>query len=233
MNKNIIFLASDASFKEDHTSILAVKDYYEDKHYQKIVKGLPGSLEAEEQALRFSIDIAITKEYNHVVFIYDCNALKPEKYIKRYGSNFLTMQLLWIPRDHISSVDKLTKKRFSESEMVLINKTTKERDLIVYDAFSKIVLSEREAFFLNILNNTDKEGLLNSERTIILSTLYVLLSNHEKKRMKRFLKEYLSSEDIRRVFKRKSRSDYLAAINFYKFPLKEELIDIMRINKVY
>lgn len=231
-HKEIIFLASDASFKADNSAILAVKDYFDNNHYQKIVKQVSGSLEAEEQALRFAIDIAITKGYKHVVFIYDCQSIKTDKFFKRYSSNFTTMQMLWIPRDHISSVDKLTKKHFSDSEMEIMHKSAEERDAIVFEAFSKIPLTDKESFFLELLSGIELETKVNSERTIILSTIYILLSNSSKKRMKRFLKEHLESEELNKVFKRKKRKDYLGAINFYKVPYKDVLVDLLKIYKV-
>jgi len=220
--KEIVFMVSDASFKNDKTAILAVKDMYTEKLKQKVVSiKIQSSLRAEELALRYAIDLAISEEYRHVVFVYDCLAINTDKFKKRYQKFFETMQFLWLHRKHIADIDKLTKKVEDEAVIAIRDIPEEERDKLLINILSKYVATEKEAIVFSKLKRRDYK-ITKNKRSSLFSLTYFLLSNNGKKLFKRYLRDHLNSEELNKTFRHKHRKEYFGLMK--QLNIKEEII---------
>lgn len=221
MNDNAI-LISDASFKKDRTAIIAVKDSFTNQRYQRIIsQKIQNSLRAEELALKFSIEIAIQKEYRHVIFIYDCLSINTEKFKKRYSRHFETMQFLWLKRKYISRIDEITKVPQKKEIIEIGDMSDFERDEKVMEILSSYAETEDEINILKKFKN--KEYFKKKEnRIVLLNLMYFLLSKDSKKNLKRILRENLKHTSIHKVFMIKSRKEYLGILK--QLDIKEEFL---------
>ena len=223
--KENVFFASDASFKEDRTAILAVRDMYTGKMRQKQINiKIKSSLIAEELALRYAIEIAMNQEYKHVIFIYDSLAINVNKFKKRYSKYFETMQFLWLKRKHIADVDRVTKFKEDQRLISMRDIPEEKRDEIVIEILSKYVQTAKEAQLFSRFNN--KEYKVSKEnRTILFTLLYFLLSKSGKKKVKRVLKDELSSLELKKTFSRKHSKEYLGFLK--QLGIKDDFIKDM------
>jgi hypothetical protein len=223
--KDNVFLISDASFKLDHTAILAVKDMYTGRTVQKLVKiKIKNSLIAEELALRYAIEIAKNKEYKHVIFIYDCLAINVDKFKKRYSSYFESMQFLWLKRNHISDIDKVTKFPQDERLIRMSDIPEEKRDDIIIDILSKYVSTEKEKNVFSKMKKRDYK-ITKNNRSCLFSLTYYLLSKNGKKSIKRAFKEHLEPLDLKKAFAHKHSKEYYGLLK--QLDIKEEFIKDM------
>jgi len=220
--KDNVFMVSDASFKNDRTAILAVKDMYTGKTKQKVVNiKIQSSLRAEELALRYAIELAINAEYKHVIFIYDCLAMNVDKFKKRYEKYFKSMQFLWLKRKHISDIDKVTK--FQEDERIIAIRDIPEniRDKTVIEILSNYVATDKEIkIFTQFIKKDFKISKAN--RTGLFNLFYYLLSKNGKKIAKRIFKEELTPIELKKVFASKHSKEYFGLAK--QIEIKEEFI---------
>lgn len=207
--RDMVVFVSDASYKLDSTAILAVQDEHTGRTYQKIVvEKLKSSLEAEEQALRFAIDIAIVNEYKHVIFIYDCLALNTDVLKKRYARNFESIQFLWLKRSFISVVDRITKKEESEEIRELRMMTDEAKDKKIFEEFSPYVRTMEEVSIFN-KNRPGKYKIeTENNRYALLNFVYFLLSKIGKKKIKRDIEKYFNRIERQKIYRIKRNQEY-------------------------
>lgn len=207
MTSDVVFFESDASFKDNMTAIIAVKDKFTERTYQKIVK-TENSIDAEKQAIIFAIDIAIVNGYKHVVFIYDCQALNVDILKKRYEKNFGSLQFLWLKRKYIAAVDKITKTKETEELRNIRGLTEDERDKKVFETLSPFVntMEEIAIFKKQVLRGYRITS--DNKRVVFLNFVYYLLSKNGKKKIKRDLKTYFSREELGQIYKVKRNAEY-------------------------
>jgi len=207
-HRDNVFFVSDASFKEDRSAILAVKDMKTGRTKQKIVRTkIQSSLIAEELALRYAIQIAIEQEYRHVIFIYDCLAINTDKFKKRYEKNFKTMQFLWLKRRHIADIDRVTKFEQDPRLTAILDIPEASRDKIIFEILSKYVATQKEIDVFS-LYKTKEYKVTRENRTVLLSLLYYLLGKPGKKQLKRYLKDKLDAGELKKVFGKKNSREY-------------------------
>lgn len=207
--KDVVVFVSDASYKLDSTAILAVQDEHTGITYQKIITGkLKSSLEAEEYALRFAIDIAIVKEYPHVIFIYDCLALNTDILKKRYSRNFESIQFLWLKRKYIAVVDRITKKEESDKIRVLRSLSDQELDEKIFEEFSNYVRTIEEVSIFNKNRPGSYKIETENKRYSLLNFVYFLLSKVGKKKIKRDIERYFNREERQKIYRIKRNQEY-------------------------
>lgn len=207
MISDVVFFESDASFKGNSKAILAIKDNYSGRTHQEIIT-TESSIDAEKQALIFAINIAIIKEYRHVVFIYDCLALNVDVLKKRYGQNFESMQFLWLKRKYISFVDRITKNKESVDLIEIRGMSEEERDKKVFQELSPYVKTIEEVGIFHKNHPRNYEIRSNNQRVVFLGLLYYLLSKSGKKKIKRDFKIYFTREEMGKIYRLKRNSEY-------------------------
>lgn len=207
MTSDVVFFQSDASFKNNNTAIIAIRDTYSNKTYQEIIE-TTSSIEAEKQALIFAINIAIIKEYKHVIFIYDCLALNVDVLKKRYFKNFESIQFLWLKRKYISFVDKITKRVESESLIEIRGLSEEERDDKLFKEMSPYVKTEEEVSIFKRSYMRSYQIKTENKRYVFLNLLYYLLSKSGKKKIKRDFKIYFTREEMGKIYRLKRNSEY-------------------------
>ena len=119
---NNIFLISDASYS-CHTQIagLGVVDLYSDKRYSYSLKNIPNASVAEYRALLLSVQIALKKGYQNVVFIYDNNTLDIASIERWLKGRILAYQFLWLKRDFVKNADYIAKRARALKEKLITN----------------------------------------------------------------------------------------------------------------
>jgi len=231
MKEPVVFV-SDASYKLDSTAILAVQDEYTGRTYQKVIsKKLKSSLEAEEQALIFAIDIAIIKDYPHVIFIYDCLALNTDILKKRYSRNFKSIQFLWLKRSFVSVVDRITKKEESDEVRELRLLSDDEIDKRIYDALTPYVRTIEEVMIFNKRNPGRNYNIkTENKRSSLLNFVYFLLSKVGKKKIKRDIEKYFTREERQKIFRIKRNQEYRGLLK--QLEIKNSFIESMITHKI-
>lgn len=106
-----IFMISDASYcTKTKKAGIGVIDTFSGNKYSTTLKNIKNIHESEFIALVYSVKIALNKEYDDVVFVYDCKGIdisNLELYVKY---KFTSAQFLWLTRNFTSDADKLAKK---------------------------------------------------------------------------------------------------------------------------
>jgi len=203
----MVFFESDASFKNNSTAIIAIKDNYTGKTYQEIIN-TESSIDAEKQALIFAINIAILNNYKHVVFIYDCLALNVDLLKKRYSQNFESIQFLWVKRKFIAFVDSITKSKESQGLRDIRGLSEIERDKVLFKELSPFVKTEEEIGIFRKNHFRQYKIESRNSRYILLNLLYYLLSKTGKKRIKREFKVYFTRDEQAKLYQVKRNSEY-------------------------
>jgi len=214
-SENVIFIATDASLRPDNSVIVGLRDYLTNTYRQKALKvNFKNSLLAEEYGVVMALNYAIERGYRHIVVIYDCLSIKTNKFTKRYGKFFDSLQFLWLKRKYIADIDRITKKTEHPTILKIRATNPKKRDEKVINILANYAETEEELFVFSELtgrNLENKRRTLKDRqkyRTTLFSLLYFVLSKTSKKRVKRVLQKYIDNSSFKKVFKARYSNEY-------------------------
>ena len=152
--KDNIFMVSDASFShQTKVAGMGVIDLYTGKKYSMSIENMKGAYEAELRALIYSVEIAISKGYDHVVFVYDNKGIKLDKLIKYTEDKFESSQFLWLKRVYVQEADNLALKARKLQENLF-----KGGDKKIISIKKSSSLSGKE--ILNYFKSKDKNSII-------------------------------------------------------------------------
>jgi len=225
-----IFLVSDASYSyQTRSAGLGVMNLSTGKRYKKLLKNVPTSTQAEYHALLLSVQVAIQKKYNNVVFVYDALHLDITSLQTWIKDKIKHTQFLWLKRKFVSGADALAKKAHSLSSILLI----KQKEPIVIDQqnfleyFKKYsqtkiiqacmsIANKDEFIILKTYKNQEKyPPLLVDEKSLeFYSDIYYLLSkqNNKKSFFKYIDKNYAQNIDAHQFKRVKPKEHYIKLV---------------------
>ena len=244
MNTNVFFY-SDASYNANTRNAgLGIIDNHTGKEYKFHVQNVASTTEAEMYALIKSVKIALSLNYKHVVFVYDCqplNTVMVKNYLDtvKQNSNIKSYQFLWLKREFLSSVDKISKE--AAKEITLQNRDPKiEERLSNYMHFKKYESKKIIKAFLMVAHNNAKLFLeqymrndylkeqirLDERDLLLLKDLYHFLDEENKERMfseiKSNVKKSSKLKSFRNNLKRSHYCDVVARVALRLKSIRDE-----------
>jgi len=175
--QNNIFMVSDASYSHQ-TKIagIGVVDLHSGKKYSMSINNAKGVQEVELRALIYSIEIAIEKKYDHVVFVYDNQSLKLEK-LKEYTENkFASAQFLWLKRVYTDEADKVALKarKLQEELFKKANKKIKIKDIPIDKITQKLTNKQ----ILEVIKSKSAKTIISSCSVIATKKEKIILKHY-------------------------------------------------------
>ena len=192
-----VFMVSDASYSAtSQTAGLGVADLCSNQTHMKCLKDIKNTQEAELEALKYAISIALINEYKDVVFVYDNISLPVHELQSAIKNRFNSVQFLWLKRVYLQRADLLSKKARVLQEK-FIKKSSSKVDII--DFGIKYELSD-----IAIINNFKKEPPLR-----VLKYAMLIASDTQKELLKEYIKDG-STNSLKRELRSKD-------IKFFRF----------------
>ncbi|MEA2018200.1 MAG: reverse transcriptase-like protein [Campylobacterota bacterium] len=133
-NCNKIIFQSDASYVKKGKASIAVVDITNNKTYSKIDRHSKTSMEAEYNALKYSVEIAINNRYQNVNFYYDCQTLEIKELKNIAKNNIKNYNFIWTKRKNISQADRAARKVLSSNKEIIFKNLTKKDTEIINDS---------------------------------------------------------------------------------------------------
>lgn len=160
------FLISDASYSyKTKCAGLGVVDLSSGKKYSSSISNIATSSIAEYRALLLSVQIALKKKYENVVFVYDNKELDLDPLKLWLIGKIETYQFLWLKREYVQEADKLANKARLLQEKLFIKPASN-----TYISDTKLVAAFRKYSRQKILRAF--MSIATKNEYLILKTLY-------------------------------------------------------------
>ncbi|UTJ07116.1 hypothetical protein [Arcobacter roscoffensis] len=222
--KTNTFFISDASYCS-LTKIAVIASLCPIRNIQKTLtlKNIDSVNKAETLAVLLSIKLAIKYKIKNAVFIYDNNSVDRLLIENIFQSSFDCIQLLWVKRDLIKSVDKLARDTFRELvfpvertekslKNSIVNIFKQYDDNLKIKAAMKIANKKEYKVLETFLNNRYRLESLHEvklKNTGLMKFVYQTLSDEKKKKFYSYLEKVVPKVKTTKQFKQYQKYEVL------------------------